>query len=87
MFFRPAKKPIAAQSQLVTITDTTSGTTIYYTTDGTTPTASSPKYVGPISVSADETIKAIAAASGDANGAVMARFSTLGWGFHALENL
>lgn len=52
----------AAQS--VTITDSTAGATIYYTTDGTTPTTSSTKYTAAISVTTSETIEAIAAASG-----------------------
>jgi hypothetical protein len=37
------------------------GTTIYYTTDQTTPTAASPKYSAEIPVSSTETINAIAA--------------------------
>jgi hypothetical protein len=37
---------------------------IYYTTNSTTPTTSSSKFVAPITVSADETIKAMAVASG-----------------------
>jgi|GEM_PF-350964 len=52
----------AAQS--VTIIDSTAGATIYYTTDGTTPTSSSTKYTAAISVTTSETIKAIAVASG-----------------------
>ena len=54
-------------AQSVTITDSTSGATIYYTTDGTTPTTSSSVYSGAITVSSNETISAIAVASGYSN--------------------
>ncbi|MFD2334124.1 DUF4038 domain-containing protein [Cohnella sp. GCM10020058] len=54
--------------QGVAITSTTTGATIYYTTDGTTPTTASPVYTGPLLVTSPypETIvlKAIAVKSG-----------------------
>jgi ribosome-binding factor A len=56
--------------QTVSISDSTSGATIYYTTDGTTPTASSTRYGGPITVSSSEIIQAIAIATGYAPSAV-----------------
>jgi hypothetical protein len=51
-----------ASTQSVTITDP--GATIYYTTDGTTPTHSSTMYTAPIVVSSTTTIKAIGSKSG-----------------------
>jgi hypothetical protein len=58
--------------QTVKISDTTAGATIYYTTDGTTPTANSNLADGPITVSSTETIQAIAVASGYTNSAIAA---------------
>ncbi len=55
--------------QLVTLSDITPGATIYYTTDGAPPTTSSTQYTGTISVSATETIQAIAVATGFSNSA------------------
>jgi hypothetical protein len=50
-------------SESVTIYDTTPNAQIYYTTDGSTPTASSNLYTGPFTVNTSETITAIASAS------------------------
>jgi hypothetical protein len=61
---------IYSSPQMVTISDTLTGSTIYYTTNGNTPTTSSSVYSGPITVSSSETIEAIAAASGYTNSAV-----------------
>ena len=51
-------------AQLVSLADSTPGAVIHYTTNGTTPTTSSPVYSGTISVNATTTIKALATASG-----------------------
>ncbi|MCX6112046.1 MAG: chitobiase/beta-hexosaminidase C-terminal domain-containing protein [Proteobacteria bacterium] len=50
-----------ATSVTATITAAANGTTIHYTTDGTTPTASSPVYTGPITVTGDKDTVKIAA--------------------------
>jgi hypothetical protein len=60
-----------------TISDATSGATIYYTTDGSTPTTSSAVYTGALTFTRTTTLKAIAAASGMANSAVASAIYTI----------
>ncbi len=61
--FNPPSETFSG-SQAITISDATKGAQIFYTTDGSTPTASSKLYTGPITVSANETLTAIASATG-----------------------
>ena len=51
-------------TQLVTITDATPNSTIYYTLDGTTPTTQSTIYAGAITVGANQTLNAQAFVNG-----------------------
>jgi hypothetical protein len=62
----------------VSIIDATTGTTIYYTTNGTAPTTASAQYTGPISVAASETLEAIAAETGYTTSAVASAAYTIG---------
>jgi glucosylceramidase len=69
----PAFTPLPGtynSSQDVALADSTAGATIYYTTDGSTPTTSSAQYSGPVPVSSNMTIKAIAVGAGSAQSAL-----------------
>jgi beta-glucanase (GH16 family) len=54
-------------AQTVSLSSPTSGATIRFTTDGTTPTASSPAYSGTFLISKTTTVKAIATKAGFSN--------------------
>src|SRR6266849_2067206 len=77
--FNPAPGNYTA-AQTVHLSDTTSGATIYYTTNGNIPTTSSTLYndATPIQVSTTTTIMAIAAAPGFANSAVATGVYSIG---------
>ncbi|HVT98204.1 MAG TPA: FG-GAP-like repeat-containing protein [Acidobacteriaceae bacterium] len=66
---------VSPGSQTVTITDPASAATIYYTTDGTSPTTSSAVYLQPITISTSETVAAMAVGGGySASPSVSAQF-------------
>ena len=65
-----ATPTISISGTTATISCSTSGATIYYTLNGTTPTTSSTQYSSPITLSGACTIKAIAVKSGMTNSSV-----------------
>lgn len=68
--FSPAAGTYTA-AQSVTLASATPGAVIRYTTDGSTPTAGSPVYAGPLSVAASTTVKAYASATSLTDSAVV----------------
>jgi hypothetical protein len=62
--FTPASGTSFATTLNVSIADTTPGATIYYTTDGSTPTTGSTAYTTAFTLTASTTVKAIAVANG-----------------------
>lgn len=67
--FSPASYS-GSSTQTVTIADSTPSSTIYYTTDGSTPTTGSTVYSTALSISTTTTVKAIATAAGYTQSAV-----------------
>lgn len=81
----PTFSPVAgtyASTQTVTLTCSTPSSSIYFTTDGSTPTfpitGTTTLYTGAITVSATETIKAIGTAAGFTNSTVGSALYTIG---------
>lgn len=64
-------------TQIVTLTSSTAGADIHFTVDGSFPTAASPVYSGPITLTATTTVKAYAAKSGMLDSAVQSATFTL----------
>lgn len=76
----PTANPVAGvvlANSTVALTSATGGSTIYYTTNGDTPTVDSTEYTAPISITNATTIKAIAVKSGLTNSAVMSQAYTI----------
>ena len=75
---KPTFSPAAGryeEAQTVTICCETEGATIYYTLDGTTPTASSTAYSEPLTISETTTIKAIAVKDGEESEVSTAKYT------------
>lgn len=66
-----------SKGSTVTLSTTTPGGVIHYTTNGSTPTASSPTYTDPIVINANTTIKALTIADGYKNSSVVTKNFTV----------
>ena len=66
-----------AQTQVITLTGPTNGSTIYYTINGQTPTTSSTIYTAPLAVNQPVTVKAMAAVPGYASSLVSSATYTI----------
>lgn len=75
----PATLVHEANSIEVTITEAESGSTIYYTLDGSTPTSSSTLYTAPFTIDASKTVKAIAIKAGQTASDVSSKAYDLYW--------
>ena len=69
-------QPAQNGAQIVTLASGTSDATIYYTTDGTTPTPSSATYAAPLLVAANLTLNAYATRSGEEDSTVASKAFT-----------
>ena len=69
---------IACTDNVVTITNNEEGATVYYTTDGSVPTAESTEYKAPFEITADCTVKAIAVKGADVSSVASMSCSYIG---------
>jgi hypothetical protein len=75
--FLPGTHEVASLN--VEISTATAGAQIYYTTDGSTPSTSSPQYTGPINLTNSATISAIAVLDSDSSGVLTGTFYIRWW--------
>src|SRR6185503_15896942 len=59
-----------SSAQTVSISSATTGSTIYFTTDGSTPSTSSNRYTGPVTIASSAVLQALAVAPGYTNSGV-----------------
>lgn len=71
----PTITSTAAQNgaMIVSLADSNSGATVYYTLDGSAPTTSSQQYMAPILIASNLTVKAFAAASGSSGSSITSK--------------
>ena len=70
---KPSLSPVPGTyttEKRISLSDKTPGAVIYFTTDGSTPTTSSPAYTAPIAITETTTVQAIAVAVGDTQSAM-----------------
>jgi len=67
-----------SSAQIVAMSDTTPGASIYYTVDGSRPTTNSTVYTSPITVSSSKTILAVAIANGYLESPIASAVYTIG---------
>ncbi len=83
--YSPSERYISGPTE-ITITTATEGANIYYTTDGTTPSAGSTPYTGPVTVDIGTTLKAVAVKDEYSNSPITSvtykedQFLNLQWG-------
>ena len=77
--FSPSPGSFEADSLTITIECSTAGASIYYTLDGSTPSAASTLYSGPFTIDVSKTIKALAAKTGLIDSAVASGRYDLYW--------
>ena len=73
----PISSDTYAGSTTATLSTSTSGATIYYTVDGSTPTSASTTYVAPFNITSSTTIKALATFTGLTNSAIATKTITI----------